>query len=68
MDNGSTDHSSENAAKYHADKLRLIGSRTNLGFAADNNLTLKHLKADYMMLLNNDVTVDLDWLTEEQKL
>jgi hypothetical protein len=64
VDNGSTDRSSQNAAKYYTDKLSLIRSSTNLGFCAGNNLALKQVSADYIVLLNDDVTVDSEWLLE----
>lgn len=59
VDNGSTDNSVE-ILKEAFPKLPLITSKTNLGFAAGNNLgigyTLKN-GAEYIGLLNNDTLV-----------
>lgn len=47
--------------------ITLIQSKINLGFAGGNNLGIKLAiknNADYIMLLNNDVVVDKDFLNQ----
>jgi hypothetical protein len=64
VDNGSNDRSCEHAAKFHEGKVRLVRSNANLGFAAGNNIALRQVRADYVVLLNDDVIVDPDWMAE----
>jgi len=72
VDNGSTDGSAEKIKEYIKDIVPcfrqpadFIPVRCNRGFAAGNNpgidFALKN-KADYVLLLNNDTTVDKDFL------
>jgi GT2 family glycosyltransferase len=43
--------------------VRVVRSSVNRGFAGGNNLALRDLAhADYVALVNNDVTVGADWL------
>lgn len=63
VDNGSNDDLSEYARSYEG-RVTLIRSDVNLGFAAGNNLALRQARADYVVLLNDDVIVDPDWLAE----
>ena len=65
VDNGSTDDSVKKLSnlKY---PITLIETGKNLGFAGGNNVGIHHaLKAgnEYIMLLNNDTTVDKKFLT-----
>jgi hypothetical protein len=67
LDNSSNDPSCEYAAKLYKGRVDLIRSSVNLGFAAGNNLALKQvsrLRSDYIVLLNDDVIVDPNWLGE----
>jgi GT2 family glycosyltransferase len=59
VDNGSTDGSAEMAEQTGARVLRL-GS--NLGFAAAVNRGIEAVKADWIAILNNDVTLAPTWL------
>jgi GT2 family glycosyltransferase len=59
IDNGSTDDSADLAHRLGATVLRL-GS--NLGFAAAVNRGIKATNADWIAILNNDVTLSPDWL------
>ena len=59
VDNGSTDGSAEMAEQAGATVLRL-GS--NLGFAAAVNRGIGAARADWIAILNNDVTLDAAWL------
>jgi GT2 family glycosyltransferase len=59
VDNGSTDHSADLAESHHAKVLRL---GKNLGFAAAVNRGIQSTSADWIAILNNDVTLAPDWL------
>jgi len=60
VDNGSTDDSVEVAAREGAEVIRLA---SNLGFAvAVNRGVAAAADADWVAILNNDVTLDPDWL------
>jgi len=57
IDNGSSDSSLDDLQKLQNDKLNLISSSENKGFAGGVNLGLKYSvekKYDYCLLLNND--------------
>src|ERR1700733_10589180 len=58
-DNGSTEGSAELAEQAGARVLRL-GS--HLGFAAAVNRGIKVTRADWIAILNNDVTLEPEWL------
>lgn len=62
MDNGSTDGSVE-AVRDRFPKVTLIEAGENLGYAAGNNLGLRHALergAEWVVLVNNDATVAPD--------
>ncbi len=61
VDNDSQDDSIT-YVKKHFPSVKLIESKTNLGFAGGNNLAYEHATGEYIVLLNNDTTVDPDWL------
>lgn len=65
FDNCSTDGSVEHVKENFSDsRIKIISSKTNLGFAGGNNAALKYAKGDMIVLLNNDTVVDKDWLGE----
>lgn len=68
VDNGSTDDSVEILPKkYFQDDIGFIAVKKNLGFAGGNNIGIEYaLKngADYILLLNNDTTVEPDFLSK----
>jgi GT2 family glycosyltransferase len=64
VDNGSNDGSSDYVARSYGRKISLIRSDVNLGFAAGNNLALRQVRTDYVVLLNDDTIVDQNWLVE----
>src|SRR5271154_2414321 len=59
VDNGSTDDSAELAERAGARVLRM---GRNLGFAAAVNRGIEAAGADWVVILNNDVVLDPDWL------
>jgi GT2 family glycosyltransferase len=59
VDNGSTDGSAGLAARAGARVLRL---ERNFGFAAAVNRGIEACQADWIAILNNDVTLAPDWL------
>ncbi|WP_297634869.1 glycosyltransferase family 2 protein [uncultured Clostridium sp.] len=61
------DNASVEKANLNFDGVITIKSKVNLGFAGGNNLGVKKAlkdKADYILLLNNDTTVEKDFLSE----
>ena len=60
-DNGSTDDSIS-FLQEHYPQLRIIKLDKNYGFAGGYNLALKQVKADYYVLLNDDVEVTENWI------
>ncbi len=64
VDNGSTDGTTEFLQTYahNHNHVRLILNKSNLGFAAGNNLGIDQSKGEYIMFLNNDVVVTEGWL------
>jgi len=61
VDNGSTDDSAAVAAQAGAQVIRLD---RNLGFAPAVNRGIKATQADWIAILNNDVTLAPDWLAK----
>ena len=61
VDNGSTDGSVEWVAE-HFPQVRMICNETNVGFAAGNNQAICASQAEFVVTLNNDTRVELDWL------
>ena len=61
VDNGSTDDSADLAERLGATVLRL---GQNLGFAAAVNRGVEDTAADWIAILNNDVTLAPDWLDQ----
>ena len=61
VDNGSTDDSVSLAESLGARVLRL---ERNFGFAAAVNRGIEATSAEWVAILNNDVTLDPDWLAK----
>jgi GT2 family glycosyltransferase len=64
VDNASTDGSAE-LIEEQFPEIELLRSEVNLGFAAGNNVGIRHAMragAEYVALLNMDTTVDPAWL------
>jgi len=67
VDNGSSGDDAQVLQERFSDFIGMIVSPENLGFAGGCNLGIRQalaLGADYVLLLNNDVTVDPSFLAE----
>lgn len=62
VDNSSADHSAEMVASEFPE-VQLIANCKNLGYAMGNNQALQHASGDWILLLNPDVIVHDDTLT-----
>lgn len=65
VDNNSTDGSFE-SARADFSKVHFVKNSENLGFSAGNNIGIRFAlerMADYVLLLNNDVEVEKDFLS-----
>jgi GT2 family glycosyltransferase len=60
-DNYSTDDSLE-FLKSNFSQIKIIENKFNYGYAEGYNVALKSVKADYYILLNNDVEVTAKWI------
>jgi GT2 family glycosyltransferase len=61
VDNASTDNSVA-YLREHFPKVKIIELDNNYGYAGGYNRALKFIKADYYVLLNNDIEVPPQWL------
>lgn len=62
-DNGSTD-GSVRYIEENFPRTRIVENGANLGFAGANNRGAAHARADILVFLNPDTTVERDWLVE----
>jgi GT2 family glycosyltransferase len=62
VDNASTDRSKEIIKRYP--QVKLIENKKNLGFCEGNNIGIRCAIGDIIILLNNDTTVDRNWIKE----
>ena len=60
-DNASTDKSSDWVASVYP-QVSVVRHPENYGFCRGNNLAIAEARGDLVVLLNNDVEVDRDWL------
>lgn len=60
-DNASIDDSVEFIGRHYPE-VNIISLKENYGFAKGYNEALKHVKADYYVLLNSDVEVQPNWI------
>jgi len=67
VDQGSIDGSVV-AIKRKFKNLKIIQNKTNVGFAGGNNIGMKHSKGNYVFLMNNDMVVHPNWLSELVKV
>ncbi|MDO9536206.1 MAG: glycosyltransferase family 2 protein [Bacillota bacterium] len=66
VDNGSSD-GTVNFLQNTDKKIRFISLKSNLGYAAACNKGIDAAKGDYFVLLNNDVLVTPQWLSNIKK-
>jgi len=65
VDNGSTDGSSQLLRSLASEsRIKVIMSKTNLGFAEGNNIGIQLATGDYIVFLNSDTIVEPNWITE----
>jgi GT2 family glycosyltransferase len=65
VDNNSVSDEAERLRKNFMDKVHTIQCEKNLGFSGGNNIGIKYSleeKADFILLLNNDTTVEVNFL------
>ena len=63
VDNGSTDGSADLLKERWGKKIQVILLPSNQGFAGGNNAGIRASLGGYVILLNNDTTVDPGWLS-----
>ncbi len=63
VENGSEDGSAA-FVKENYPQVRLIESKTNLGFCGGNNFGISHAKGDFFVLVNNDAVMDSDCIEQ----
>ena len=67
VDNGSTDNSVATIRRKQYSRVNIVEAKRNLGFAGGMNLGIQKalsFGADYVLLLNNDTTVDTELFDE----
>jgi hypothetical protein len=68
VDNASVENEAGALEKKYGNYIRVVRNKENLGFAGGNNiginLVLKEGASKYVLLLNNDTTVESDFLDE----
>ncbi|EKD47762.1 MAG: Glycosyltransferase/rhamnosyltransferase [uncultured bacterium] len=63
VDNNSSDESLHYLEKAHNEgTITLIKSQKNLGYGRANNLAAKNAKGEYILIMNEDITVEKDTL------
>jgi len=68
VDNNSTDNSIRIVEEFVDDRIKIIKTKKNLGYAGGNNFGVKKAAGDYLVILNIDTEVDKEWLTELVKV
>jgi len=66
LDNGSNDDC-KNVIKYYLGKIKFIQNQENEGFAKGYNKTIKFSKGEYILLLNSDIEILKNGLSEMLK-
>ena len=68
IDNGSSGNDPDVLEERYKDYIRVIRNKENLGFAGGNNVGIRRVleegKSSYVLLLNNDTTVEPNFLDE----
>ena len=63
VDNGSNGNDAQYLKKKFND-VKIVQSEKNLGYAGGNNLGIKSAKRDWILILNNDIALDKNFLKE----
>ena len=63
VDNVSKDQS-HLKCKEKFEKIHLIENKENLGYCEGNNVGIRQVKGDFIVILNPDTIVSENWLTE----
>jgi len=63
VDNGSSDGSLDSVRKKYP-QVKTVKYDRNHGFAKAYNMALEEIESEFIVLLNNDVTVEPNWLRE----
>lgn len=58
IDNASSDGTADHIKEYYSTYVKLIRNPNNAGFAAANNLGVKHSKGKYLLFLNPDMKIE----------
>lgn len=61
LDNASVDNSVAIVGEYYP-PAKIIRQKQNIGFAKGNNLLIKWSKSDYVLVVNQDIVLDKDYL------
>ncbi|CAM4331100.1 GT2 family glycosyltransferase [Paenibacillus endophyticus] len=65
IDNASIDHTAKRVMPYAEQKqVQFIANKVNNGFAGGQNQAIRQTRSDYVLVLNPDVTLDPNYLTE----
>ncbi len=68
VDNGSKGNDAEVLEEKYKDYIKVIRNKENLGFAEGNNVAIRKViekgKSEYILTLNNDTTVETNFLDE----
>ena len=62
IDNASNDNSVQYVRETYGDKIRLVETGENFGYAKGYNVGLAKLEADYFILVNSDILVEPGWI------
>lgn len=62
VDNASTDNSLDIIRSHRDDRINLVCSEENRGFAGGCNLGIREARSTFVALLNNDAVAEVDWL------
>ena len=67
VDNASTDYSIEFVKNHYKDnRIKIIKSDKNLGFAGANNLGIKNSRGELILLLNNNTWIENNFLDKKE--
>ena len=61
VDNGSADGSVEFLREQYGKRIRIVGLCSNEGWAGGNNHGIKQATGEYLLLLNNDASLEADF-------